>query len=35
MKMIDDSNKFELLQKEMYIDLKNDFLIKNKIINEL
>ena len=34
-KLIDDSNKFELLQKEMYIDLKNDFLIKNKIINEL
>mgnify|MGYP001123053262 CR=1 FL=1 len=34
-KLIDDSNKFELLQKEMYIYLKNDFLIKNKIINEL
>ena len=34
-KLIDDSNKFELLQREMYIDLKNDFLIKNKIINEL
>ena len=31
----DDSNKFELLQKEMYIDLKNDFLIRNEIINEL
>jgi len=29
--LIDDSNSFELLQKEMYIDLKNGFLKK---INE-
>ena len=29
--LIDDSNQFELLKKEMYIDLKNDFLKK---INE-
>ena len=26
--LIDDSNKFELLDKEMYIDMKNVFLIK-------
>ncbi|HJN53732.1 MAG TPA: carboxyl-terminal protease, partial [Flavobacteriaceae bacterium] len=32
--LIDDSNKFELLQKDMYIDLKIDFLSKNEITNE-
>ena len=26
--LIDDSNKFELLDKEMYIDMKNVFLVK-------
>jgi len=33
-KLIDDSNKFELLHKEMYIDLKNGFFKKNEIIND-